>query len=381
MRSLILAASLLFIFGVPLQAQVWAGPQVKYVLEQLFVTENVPGTTVATTDDIANGSWSFSESNMVGLSVGFNNNRHLFKFSEDGVNPIAFDNDLPWDVRFDIQLDATLATPRKAFNFTLFNSGSNSGVPDSQINLTSNRSPVGNTGLNDPPGESAMFSGQYNFLRLIGPQDGADNINPNPTVGYATGTTINMHLIHTPSPDNGVTPARIEYIYTDSSGSYTNADSSGIAPADPTMLRNSGEFVDGYNMGFILQGIAHSGTPVDSYGVTITNFQASIGAMGVPGDYNENNIVDAADYTVWRNRLGQNITLPNEVETPHIVTIEDYNFWKAHFGATSGSGAGSVAQSSPVPEPSVSALLLATGALFGHRRRRYRFAVILDQTC
>src|SRR5688572_11448227 len=31
-----------------------------------------------------------------------------------------------------------------------------------------------------------------------------------------------------------------------------------------------------------------------------------------PGDYSENLSVDAADYTVWRDRLGATFTLPNE---------------------------------------------------------------------
>ncbi len=375
-RYLLVAGVTVVIVGAVWQPAVQAGPQVNHVLEELFVAQNVPGTSVATIDDIADGSWSFSETNMVGLTTGFANNRHNFKFSEDGVNPILFQNDLPWDVSFDIRLDATLASPRKAFNFTLFNSGGTgtSGSGDSQINLTTNRSPVGTTGSSDPPGEAAQFSGQFNFLRLIGPPDGSAAINPNPTVSYTAGTTINMHIVHTPSPDDGVTPAEVEFIYTDGSGAYTNADSSGVAPSDPIKLRNTGEFIDGYTMGFIVQGIAHSGTPVDSYGVTITNFQASIGEIGVPGDYNENNVVDAADYSVWRDRLGQNIALPNEVETPNMVTVEDYDYWKAHFGATSGSGGGSAAVGSVVPEPAAAILAIVAGVLLGPWHRRNKFA-------
>ena len=39
----------------------------------------------------------------------------------------------------------------------------------------------------------------------------------------------------------------------------------------------------------------------------VVRFQA-----GVPGDYNGNGIVDAADYTVWRDHFGQTFALPNE---------------------------------------------------------------------
>ncbi len=75
--------------------------------------------------------------------------------------------------------------------------------------------------------------------------------------------------------------------------------------------------------------------------------------VGVPGDYNSNGIVDAADYVFWRERLGQSTTLPNEVSgvTPGSVTNEDYGAWRARFGRTSGSGAGAFAPAA-VPEPS-----------------------------
>ena len=34
------------------------------------------------------------------------------------------------------------------------------------------------------------------------------------------------------------------------------------------------------------------------------------------GDYNDNGIVDAADYTVWRDHLGQSFALSNEEPMP-----------------------------------------------------------------
>jgi hypothetical protein len=84
---------------------------------------------------------------------------------------------------------------------------------------------------------------------------------------------------------------------------------------------------------------------------------------GVPGDYNGNGVVDAADYTVWRDNLGnQNFTLPNEVETPGTVTQEDYTAWKSRFGNSAGSGSGAGAsQASAVPEPTTWVLLIVAG--------------------
>jgi hypothetical protein len=54
------------------------------------------------------------------------------------------------------------------------------------------------------------------------------------------------------------------------------------------------------------------------------------------GDYNDDGIVNAADYTVWRDNLGTSNDLPNEdpAVTPGEVTPEDYEVWKLHFGET-----------------------------------------------
>jgi len=109
---------------------------------------------------------------------------------------------------------------------------------------------------------------------------------------------------------------------------------------------------------------------------------ADIGAAGVPGDYNDNGVVDAADYVLWRNGG----PLQNEVATVGTVTPEDYTAWKARFGNTAGSGSG--ASMSPnlgggesVPEPTIVAYLfsLLIGNAIGCRldvvhRNRWHFA-------
>ncbi len=84
---------------------------------------------------------------------------------------------------------------------------------------------------------------------------------------------------------------------------------------------------------------------------------------GVSGDYNGDDVVDAADYTIWRNHLGQSFTLDHEnpaASTPGLVDAEDYDFWKSQFGMTSGSGAG--AGSVAVPEPASIAMAAIGGA-------------------
>jgi hypothetical protein len=86
-------------------------------------------------------------------------------------------------------------------------------------------------------------------------------------------------------------------------------------------------------------------------------------AQGVPGDYNDNGVVDGADYVLWRNGG----PLQNEVDTPGTVSVADYTEWRARFGNTSGSGS---LAGGGVPEPSAAALLIAAivGSMIGTRR-------------
>jgi hypothetical protein len=77
---------------------------------------------------------------------------------------------------------------------------------------------------------------------------------------------------------------------------------------------------------------------------------------GLPGDYNNDGNVNAADYVIWRKGLGT------------IYTQSDYDVWRAHFGQTAGSGAGATVNSA-VPEPTT-LILLVTGMTAICTRRR-----------
>jgi hypothetical protein len=82
----------------------------------------------------------------------------------------------------------------------------------------------------------------------------------------------------------------------------------------------------------------------------------------VPGDYNGNGVVDAADYVLWR----KGGPLLNEVDTPGTVNDADYTEWRAHFGNPAGLGS-SLAM---VPEPAGGILAVHLCVLGAVRRNR-----------
>lgn len=106
-----------------------------------------------------------------------------------------------------------------------------------------------------------------------------------------------------------------------------------------------------------------------------TNFNLQYDAnvsTTLDGDYNGDGVVDAADYTVWRDTLGQagsglaaDGTGPAGVPDG-VVDQLDYDFWKANFGNHSGTGAGATAA---VPEPSTLWMLLVAAASVSTQRR------------
>ncbi len=92
----------------------------------------------------------------------------------------------------------------------------------------------------------------------------------------------------------------------------------------------------------------------------------------VPGDYNGDGSVDAADYTVWRDNLGGSESAfafgSRDMSISGPIGAGDYSFWRANFGNTSGNAALTPAVS--VPEPGTLGLFgLACLAIFGYRRK------------
>jgi hypothetical protein len=103
------------------------------------------------------------------------------------------------------------------------------------------------------------------------------------------------------------------------------------------------------NNGFVLTGPAAS-----SFNLLVNSTSVILQAIDLPGDYNHNNVVDAADYVGWRKTDG---------------TQAGYNTWRATFGHPNDSGSETFVNAS-VPEPTTSVLLLFAAAVGSLPRRR-----------
>jgi hypothetical protein len=114
---------------------------------------------------------------------------------------------------------------------------------------------------------------------------------------------------------------------------------------------------------------------IDDFATATTN-RAMYDGLGyalvsLTGDYNHDGIVDVADYTVWRDSLGQSVYASTgaDGDGDGVIDQGDYDMWASHYGM-SGPGAGGGATAA-IPEPATGPLI-AIGALLSMVRRRQR---------
>ncbi|TWT72700.1 Zinc carboxypeptidase [Posidoniimonas polymericola] len=95
-------------------------------------------------------------------------------------------------------------------------------------------------------------------------------------------------------------------------------------------------------------------------------------APGVPGDFNADGLVDAADYTVWRDSYGAvGAALPADANSDQVVDAADLESWRANFGVTATT------PTVAVPTPNAATcltVLAAVGAAAPLLRIRFGFA-------
>lgn len=99
-----------------------------------------------------------------------------------------------------------------------------------------------------------------------------------------------------------------------------------------------------------------TGEPLPDYGSADVTFYW-LATPVLPGDFNADGVVDAADYTVWRDGFGSS------------YDVDDYATWKDHYGMSVGGAGSNRSALAAVPEPGGVAFLAAAALLTLVRQR------------
>ncbi len=76
-------------------------------------------------------------------------------------------------------------------------------------------------------------------------------------------------------------------------------------------------------------------------------------SSSLPGDYNNDGLVNNTDFTIWKNSFGSTSNLQADGNANGVIDAADFTVWRDHF-TTAGSGSNvgtSVLETAPVPEP------------------------------
>ncbi|MEN1680241.1 MAG: hypothetical protein AAGJ46_11670 [Planctomycetota bacterium] len=199
------------------------------------------------------------------------------------------------------------------------------------------------------------------------------------------------------SPENGADLA-IDYVELRSeSGSLSTASYTGVG-GDPGYPAGSGvgdgwefgsnnsanQLIESYLLGASTVGIGDVvalGDGFEEGGLQDIEFAYRVAGQSqpaeglvryvLPGDFNSDGTVDAADFPIWRDNLGGDAAvLSGNGDGSGVVDIGDYLAWRDHFGLSWGGAAAASA-----PEPSaLSAVSLPAVVAFAACLRRARAA-------
>ena len=247
------------------------------------------------------------------------------------------------------------------------------------------------------PTESTFIEGRVIYT---GVPNNTLTLNVNPATGEAqivngTDFAVSIESYVISSPNGSLNFANGPAADTWNSLQDQGASGGNWYEANPSSTRISELLVEG---GMVLgpDDTVNLGSPFnDTLGAEDLVFQFALVGNSA-GDYNDNGLIDAADYVMWRNAFssGSN-SLPND-PTPGQVDESDYQYWRSHFGdSVVPGGAGlltgkvlyaplvSLGSSSTVdvravPEPGTGSLVLICLAVFAYAVAAHRRSVIWE---
>lgn len=273
-------------------------------------------------------------------------NRFDFEVEAFGVSP-SDTTDLSGSV--DAQLDLSLSPNGATATGIRFDGGSiNASDIDLDFRLfvtvaTIDGRNLGGDVITPGVGFSTITSGTFPL------QDHTVRFNRGTLTGTGFAGGVNINLAQSPIElplDMGT--ANISLAEVGANGSMRTYQTTVTIPVDATEALNN-----------------PTGT-IDVSGTVVATGTFDV-TLPLPGDYNNDGMVNLADYTVWRDSVGAPAgTLPNDVDGG-VIGGSQYNTWKQSFGDSSSAGA--LLAVDAVPEPASCVAILAACVLAIARRR------------
>ena len=171
-------------------------------------------------------------------------------------------------------------------------------------------------------------------------------------------------------------------------GVWGTGDELGDPAWDQAAVLLSGIFLPGSSPSFFASGgptnngtvflttgtLTTAGSNSNPASTTVTTIvRSNLAEVDFQGDYNGDGIVDAADYTIWRNTFGATVEPYSGADGSGngVIDSDDYLVWKNFFGQSAPAAGGLESPISAVPEPSTAifALFCAGFATTALRRK------------
>jgi hypothetical protein len=268
------------------------------------------------------------------------------------------------------------------------------------ITTAQNEGPRGIVNGSDPAGFSRFDSSHsLGFRNLTIVQDpiplGGMDEDSEQSVFYGVGSLSNGAVDY-PAQPSGATAIGPEFTSLTSVADlpWALGDAFDDAAWDSAARLASGTFAPGLVPGFSLGGgdLMNTANVFTTLGTTTTYgtiaeaalttlVRTNLTGSALP-DYDDNGLVDLADYALWRNTFGQQgAGLAADGNNDGTINQGDYDLWRANFGAVAGAVASlSSAMSAStlvIPEPHT-VFLFISGAtlLFAARRTRRRMCKV-----